>query len=77
MDNSNIFISPMTVNEKGKKKLKTKSEMDEDEYKKVCDRMKQLRDSRKEKINSFCWDEKAGESCGERMRGRVWRVLRF
>jgi thiamine kinase-like enzyme len=50
MENSSIFISPMTVNEKGKKKLKTKSEMDEDEYKKVCDRMKQLRDNRKEKI---------------------------
>ena len=46
----NIFISPMTTNDKGKKKLKTKAEMDDEEYKKVCDRMKQLRDNRKEKI---------------------------
>ena len=42
-----IFKTPTTVNEKtGKKRAKTKAEMDEDEYKKVCERMKTLRDNR-------------------------------
>lgn len=42
-----IFKTPTMVDKTtGKRRAKTKAEMDEEEYKKVCERMKNLRDNR-------------------------------
>ena len=42
-----IFKTPTMVDKTtGKKRAKTKAEMDDEEYKKVCERMKNLRDNR-------------------------------